>query len=456
MVSADPGSFRDPASRVVHDGSRVLRLLDQRGLEAWQAVKATSFFGKAVADGRLIQTEETSDFPGDATGALEHPRLPLITYPFEWTFSMLKHAALLQLDLLADALADGITIKDATPFNIQFVSGRPIFIDLGSFEAYRSGEPWIGYRQFTRQFLFPLMLRAWVGLPFQPWLRGDMEGPTAGEMKLLLSKAQKLRPSALMHVSLQARMEDRMSGAAVREDLKEAGFSADLILANVRKLRSLVESLEWGHEVEGWSDYRSCTHVARDRDAKSDFLSGVLDRAQPGVVADFGANDGHFSNIAAESGAHVVAIDGDEPVLDDLYHRSRGKNLSIVVSDLANPTPSQGWAGKERPGLFERVKPDVIIAYGVIHHLIYTASIPPRAVMGWLASFDCVVAVEFVAPTDEMVAKLTANKLARELHHGRTEKEFRGIIADMFDVRSERTLESGTRILFELRPQQNY
>ena len=346
----------------------------------------------------------------------------------------------------------GITIKDATPFNIQFVSGKPIFIDLGSFEAYRSGEPWIGYRQFTRQFLFPLMLRAWVGLAYQPWLRGDMEGPTAGEMKLLLSTAQRLRPGALMHVSLQARMEDRMSGAAVREELKDAGFSVDLILANVRKLRSLVESLEWDHEVEGWSDYQSCTHVGRDRDAKSEFLEGALDRARPGMVADLGANDGHFSDIAAESGAHAVAIDGDEPVLDDLYQRSRGKNISIIVSDVANPTPSQGWAGRERPGLFERVKPDVVIAYGVIHHLIYTTSIPPRAVMEWLRSFACVVVVEFVAPEDEMVAKLTANKLARELHHGRNEKEFRAIIAGMFDVHSERTLESGTRILFELIP----
>ncbi|TDI37102.1 MAG: class I SAM-dependent methyltransferase [Acidobacteria bacterium] len=452
MVSADPGSFRDPASRIVHDGNRVLRLLDERGLEAWQALKATSFFEKAVADGRLIHTEETSDFPADAAGALEHQRLSLITYPYEWTFSMLKDAALLQLDLLADALADGITIKDATPFNIQFVSGKPIFIDLGSFEAYRSGEPWIGYRQFTRQFLFPLMLRAWVGLAYQPWLRGDMEGPTAGEMKLLLSTAQRLRPGALMHVSLQARMEDRMSGAAVREELKDAGFSVDLILANVRKLRSLVESLEWDHEVEGWSDYQSCTHVGRDRDAKSEFLEGALDRARPGMVADLGANDGHFSDIAAESGAHAVAIDSDEPVLDDLYQRSRGKNISIIVSDLANPTPSQGWAGRERPGLFERVKPDVVIAYGVIHHLIYTTSIPPRAVMEWLRSFACVVVVEFVAPEDEMVAKLTANKLARELHHGRNEKEFRAIIAGMFDVHSERTLESGTRILFELIP----
>jgi hypothetical protein len=239
MVSADPGSFRDPASRVVHDDKRILRLLDERGLQAWHALESTGFFKEAVADRRLIETTKTPDTFDGVAGVLEHPRLPLITYPYEWTFSMLKDAALLQLDLLKDALADGITIKDATPFNIQFVSGKPIFIDVGSFEEYQGGEPWIGYRQFTRQFLFPLMLRAWVGLPFQPWLRGDMEGPTAGEMRQLLSTGRRMRPSALMHVSLQARMEDRLSGAAVREDLKDAGFSAELILANVRKLRNL-------------------------------------------------------------------------------------------------------------------------------------------------------------------------------------------------------------------------
>ena len=452
MVSADPGSFRDPASRIVHDDKRILRLLDQRGLGAWRALKDTTFFKEAVAGGQLIETTETADTFEGVAGVLEHPRLPLITYPYEWTFSMLKDAALLQLDLLADALGSKMTIKDATPFNIQFVSGKPIFIDVGSFEEYQKGEPWIGYRQFTRQFLFPLMLRAWVGLPFRPWLRGDMEGPTASEMKQLLSAGRKMRPSALMHVSLQARMEDRMSGAAVREDLKDAGFSAELILTNVRRLRRLIESLEWDHEVDGWSDYQSCTHVGRDRNAKGKFLEGVLRRAQPNVVADFGANDGFFSAIAAAQGAHAIAIDGDEPVLDDLYQRSGGNNVSIVVSDLANPTPSQGWAGKERPALFDRVKPDVIIAYGLIHHLIYTASIPPRSVMEWLRSFNCLIAVEFVSPDDEMVAKLTANKLSQELHHGRTEEEFRAIVGEMFVIQSEQTLESDTRILFELKP----
>ena len=255
MSTPDPGSFRDPASRVVIDGDKVMRLLDERGLEGWRALSATDFFRKAVADGQLIDSVEV-DPPDGSAGALRHPRLDLITYPYEWTFSMLRDAALLQLDLLEGALSAGLTIKDATPYNIQFVDGRPMFIDIGSFEPYRQGEPWIGYRQFTRQFLFPLMLRAWVGVPFQPWLRGDLEGPTPEQMSKLLAGRKRFNTGALLHVRLQARMESRMADRAVRQELSEAGFSADLILANVRKLQSLVASLEWDHGERGMVDLR--------------------------------------------------------------------------------------------------------------------------------------------------------------------------------------------------------
>ena len=214
MPSADPGSFRDPASHIVIDEGRVLRLLDERGLAGWKALSESEFFARATADGRLIDAKEVDHHSPESAGALEHRRVPFISYPYEWTFSMLKDAALLQLDLLEEALADGLTVKDATPYNIQFVDGRPVFIDIGSFEPYSPGEPWIGYRQFTRQFLFPLLMRAWAGIPFQPWLRGNPEGPTARDLKNILSLWQRMRPAAMMHVSLQARMEVRMSGTA--------------------------------------------------------------------------------------------------------------------------------------------------------------------------------------------------------------------------------------------------
>jgi len=449
---ADPGSFRDPASHIVFDRDRVLRLLDDRGLRGWEALSESEFFARATGDGRLIESRAV-EHRGEAAGALEHPLIPFISYPYEWTFSMLKDAALLQLDLLAEALSDGLTIKDATPYNIQFIDGRPVFIDIGSFEEYSAGEPWIGYRQFTRQFLFPLMLRSHLGIPFQPWLRGNPEGPTAADMRGLLSLWQRLRPSTLMHVSLQARMEQRMSGTAVRSQLKTAGFSADLILANVRKLRKLVAGLEWSGSSDGWIEYESCLHVGRDRDAKTEFLEEALAAHAPHRVLDLGANDGHFSVRAAAGGAIAIAVDGDEPVLDALYRRRTG--VSIALNDLTNPSPSQGWAGRERPGLAGRARPDLVIAYGLIHHLIYTASVPPAAVIAWLAGFGCPVVVEFVAPEDEMVTRLTANKIEAELHPARTQAEFETQLANHFDTVSTATLGEGTRVLYSLTPSLN-
>ncbi|MGH8945371.1 MAG: methyltransferase, partial [Acidimicrobiia bacterium] len=90
------------------DDSRVLRLLDRRGLDSWRALANTRFFHRAVEQGRLIAASELENPPGEAAAALEHPRLPVITYPYEWTFSMLRDAALLQLDLLEEALGAGL------------------------------------------------------------------------------------------------------------------------------------------------------------------------------------------------------------------------------------------------------------------------------------------------------------------------------------------------------------
>lgn len=451
MNRADPGSFRDPASRVVLGDTTVTRILDERGLADWRALAATEFMGRAVQAGTLIPSTEVPSEEG--AGALEHPRLPFISYPFEWTFSMLRDAAILQLDLMEQALADGMILKDATPYNIQFPAGRPQFIDVGSFERYRAGEPWVGYRQFCRQFLYPLMLRSWVGIPFQPWLRGDPEGPTAAQMWKLLPVRRKASPAAVLHVGLQARAEARLKGEAVRSSLAEAGFSADLILANLRKLRSLIESFEWETDDAEWAEYQACDHVGRDRSDKSDFLARALAAHEPTAVVDLGANDGHFSRIAVEGGALAIAIDGDEAVLDRLYSGlARGTTLVPVLADLGNPSPAQGWAGVERPGLFDRVAPDLVVAYGLIHHLIYTASVPPAQVVEWLASFEAPVVVEYVAPDDPMVRRLTANKRDEELHPDRDRAGFERLVSARFRVAEERGLSGDTRWLYHLIP----
>ena len=35
-----------------------------------------------------------------------------------------------------------------------------MFVDVGSFERLREGEPWVGYRQFCMLYLYPLLLQS--------------------------------------------------------------------------------------------------------------------------------------------------------------------------------------------------------------------------------------------------------------------------------------------------------
>ena len=158
----EPGSFRDPESRVFYSGDEVFRALSSDGLSDYQALEQTGLLG----DGRLVATERaesTAALRGllvhEPAGVLRHERIPFVSYPYEWTFSMLKDAALVQLDLLLAALEHDMVLKDSTPYNVQFRGAHPVFVDIGSFERLREGEPWVGYRQFCMLYLYPLLLR---------------------------------------------------------------------------------------------------------------------------------------------------------------------------------------------------------------------------------------------------------------------------------------------------------
>ena len=147
---------------------------------------------------------------------LAHETIPFVSYPYEWPFGMLRDAALLHLEVLEAALGGGMILKDGSSYNVQWTGTRPVFVDVGSFTAPRPGEPWAGYRQFCRHFLFPLLLQAYKDVPFQPWLRGSLEGIQAGDMARLMSARDLLRPGVFTHVWLQAKAEARYGESAAR------------------------------------------------------------------------------------------------------------------------------------------------------------------------------------------------------------------------------------------------
>jgi hypothetical protein len=439
----------------------VYRTLNEHAHADWEVLSATKFFPREVAAGRIIATEfvDNAEIEGDWAGVLRHERIPVITYPYEWTFSMLREAALLQLDLLLAALAEGMILKDSTPFNIQWRGTKPVFIDIGSFERLDKGDIWVGYRQFLAQYLYPLMLTARVGIPFQPWLRGRPDGLTASQMNAVMgSRSRLLSKSGLLHVTLPARAErsDRASGRDVRSEYKDAGFSKEMIEANVKGLRTIIEKLTWDPDTSRWNRYAAdCQHVHLQRDAKAEFVSNVLAHGPFDTIWDVGANDGHFSKLAAEQANVVLALDADELVLDELFRSLETEgpaNVLPVLQDLADPSPGIGWRGLERPPLVDRSTPDLVLALAVVHHLVIGRNIPLASFIDWLADLDAPIVLEFVPPDDPMVVALTANKKPHEVHRDYTETSLREYLKDRFVIEDEQAVPAGERRLFYLVP----
>jgi len=431
---------------VYSEDGEVLRELSPRGREDWEALERSRFFRRALEDGRVIATEEISP------GLLRHERVPFVSYPYEWPFEMLREAALLQLGLLDEALAEGFVLKDGTPYNVQWRGTEPVFVDVGSFERLREGEPWAGYRQFCMLFLYPLLLQAYRGIAPQPWLRGSLEGIEPEQARGLLRGRDVLRRGVLAHVVLHARLEAKHAARErdVRSELKAAGFRSELIRANVRRLRKLVERLRPRRGRSAWAGYRE---IAPYSDEDAERKERFVREAGPAKLAwDLGCNDARFAR-ALEADA-VVAVDGDERVAGELYSRLRSEGSGTIlplVVDVADPSPGLGWRGLERRRLEERGRPDLVLCLALVHHLAIGRNIPFDELVGWLRGLDARLVVEFAGRDDPMVARLLTAKRA-ETHEGYGRDAFEAALAEGFEVERREELGSGTRTLYLARP----
>jgi hypothetical protein len=456
----EPGSFRDPDSRIFTADGRVLRLLSEQALADWRVLSSSGLLDELpVIATREVEADVPEALHGGVAAVLEHEVIPFVSYPYEWTFSMLREAALLQLQLLRRSVEKGLILKDSTPYNVQFRGSEPVFIDVGSFEQLREGEPWAGYRQFCMLFLYPLLLQAWKDVSFQPWLRGSLEGITPHEARALLSTRDLLRRGALSHVVLHNRLESRYDekDADLKGELRQAGFKKELILANIRGLERLIHRLRWGAEGarSTWSEYGPhTTYSAEDAERKARFVADAVAEEQPRLVWDIGANEGRHSRIAAESAEYVVAMDADNLVVDRLYKALRDEKETRILPlavNIVDPPPALGWRGQERRPLLQRGRPDLTLALALIHHVSIAGNVPVAEFLDWLHGSTRSLVIEFVSPEDPMARRLLARKRPGD-HPDYRADWFEQCLNERFEIVRSELLAAGARTLYLARP----
>ncbi len=454
----EPGSFRDEESRVVLNASRVLRVLSPRAKSDFDVVSAKAFFGRAMAEGRLIATQSvplqvssSEGLEGAWAACVEHERIPFVSYPYEWCFSMLREAAELTLSLLQESLAEDVTMKDGTPYNVQWRGGRGTFIDTGSFAPWES-DPWVGYQQFCQLFLYPLMLQAYKNVPFQPWLRGAIDGIVPEEFARLLSFRDLFRPGCFVHGWLLARAKAGFSGTGAprSNDLERLGFNKAIVQTGIRKLRHLVSGLSWRESTSQWSDYASNnSYNDADRQTKERFVAAAIGARPRRLVWDIGCNTGTFARIAAEKADYVVALDADHLAIERLFLSLRREGHTRVlplVSNVANDCGGIGFRGVERQALADRGQPDVVLALALVHHLAFSANISLADQLQWFAHLAGELVIEFVDRSDPMSQILLRNATRR--HADYTQDTFESLLRRHFSEVTKQPLECGTRWLY--------
>jgi hypothetical protein len=459
------GSFRDPSGYVFQRGSRVYRAVNPSCHRVLQDLAATGLLRRLIDDGLLVSTrfvecpQLRSNLAAENPGYrdfLEHEPVVPITYPYEWSVSMLADAALATLDLQLQLLEAGYSLKDATAYNVQFSAGRPVFIDVASIEVPERLDLWYALGQFNRMFTFPLILARHRTWDLRSYFLGAPDGRQADQVARAFGTLGRWRPSLLVDVTLPAVLgrfgADRSHEVSNAEHARARDRMAQRF--NLIRLRRKVTRLAAGYRPTGvWTEYKAEMNYDSTAEAAKRALVGEFLRAgRLARVLDLGCNTGDYSYLAAGCGSNVAAVDGEHDAIELLYRRLRKEPASItpIINDLLCPSPGFGFRNRERSPLVERAGADCVLALALVHHLLVNGNLSLSAVRDQLHDLTMRdLVVEYVPPEDRQFKRLFAAR--RERFDHLSLDRFRGVFLKRFALLREASIPHTSRTLLFLR-----
>lgn len=454
-------TFRDPAGQLRLTPLHALRRIRPAAVEEARAFLDSPLRKALERRGDLIPTEIVQpeavpsivpENPGELW--LQHPRIDPISYPWEWTTGQWRSAAELTLRIADQAINAGWTLKDATPLNVLFVGGRPVLVDVLSFERRNPhASVWLAYGQFVRTFLLPLVAERFLSWPLQATLHAR-DGYEPRSIYRALRWRDRLRPDLLDVVTLATLFEN--SGGKGQKSGKlptvsNPDLAAHILHRRIARLGKQIRRAARSETVSRWSDYQQLASHYRpaDTDEKQQFVNGVLDRCHPARVLDIGANTGTYSLLAAKAGAEVVALDSDAAAIELLWRKAAGEGQAItaLVANIARPTPAVGWRNREQLSLLDRLtgKFDMVLMLAVIHHLILREQLPLAHIGDLCASLTRRwLVLEWVPPADPMFQEWLRGR--DDLYGHLSENDLKEAFAPFFHV-ADRAVLGNNRVL---------
>jgi ribosomal protein L11 methylase PrmA len=447
-------SYRDPSGFVFRRDGEILRQINQSYRPQYECLLNSGLYQAAVEAQSLIAHQEVDEGlpePENGWKIIRPKTVGFVSYPYEWSFSQLKDAALLTLEIQKQAMRHGMSLKDASAYNIQFDRGRPIFIDTLSFEQYEEGKPWVAYGQACRHFLAPLALMSLRDVRLNQLLPANLDGVPLDLASKLLPVRSKLRLSLLVHLHLHAKMLARHSGSTQKPP-RSRKLGKTQLLGIIEDLESAIRRLNWKPGNTPWSDYYANTsYSAAGMDQKLHFVARCIEEIAPKMIWDLGANTGEFSRLASQRGILTIAFDSDPATVEKNYLRVKRENevnLLPLLMDLTNPSPSIGWDNRERMTLPERGPADLVLALALVHHLAISGNVPLGRLADFLRRIARNLVIEFVPKSDPQAERLLV--VRKDIFADYTQEVFELEFGRHFLIERRESVPDSNRILYRM------
>lgn len=450
----ETASFRDPSGFLFVKDGGLFRQINKIYQPDYDFLMSSGLYEKLVASNLLVPHAEVNIAPlrpAEAYKIIAPERMAFISYPYEWAFSQLKDAALATLKIQKIALRHGMTLKDASAYNIQFQHGQPVLIDTLSFETHKDGEPWVAYKQFCQHFLAPLALMAKKEVRLGQLLRNYIDGIPLGLASCLLPFSTRLNFGLLTHLHIHAQAQARYANRKVEMAQLNQRVSRQILNELILQLESVVKQLEWKYSQTEWANYYGITNYTDPAfQHKKEVVTEWVKRASPQSVWDLGANNGEFTRLASKQGIPSIAFDIDFSAVEQNYRqikRDKEQNLLPLLLDLTNPSPALGWQHCERHSLLERGPVEMVFALALIHHLAISNNVPLEYIAKFLSDATSQwIIIEFVPKSDSQVKKLLASR--KDIFTQYNQEEFEHTFSRYFSIREKVSIIETERSLY--------
>lgn len=446
-----PSSFRDPSGLLFYQDSLLYRQINLSYKENYDYLMNSGLY-KTLVDAELLVPHKEVDIEGEKSDKvykiIKPEPIAFISYPYEWSFSQLKNAALTTIKIQKKSLEFGMSLKDSSAYNIQFRKGKPVLIDILSFEKYREGQPWVAYRQFCQHFLAPLALMSYRDIRLNQLSQIYIDGIPLDLASSLLPLRTCFRFSLLSHIHLHAKSQKYFTDKTINisgHKMKRLAF-----LGLIDSLESAVRKLKWYPKGTQWANYYEDTNYSSDAlQHKKQIVAEFLDKINPKSVWDLGANEGMFSRIVSDRGIEVVSFDIDPACVEKNYLECIKKgetNILPLLLDLTNPSPAIGWENQERTSLLERGSADTVLALALIHHLSVSNNLPFNKIVHFFNGICKSLIIEFVPKSDSQVQKLLSNR--EDVFPDYTQQVFEGEFSKYFTIQRSVKIRDSERTLY--------